>query len=79
MDLLHPEGHKAEVTHFSEKEKDERSLSAISKDDSNSSREALERGDSSFAEKRLVMLLAPQTESTTGEEGEDFFELICLT
>ena len=37
------------------------------------------RRASSFAEKTFLMLDAPQTESTTGKEGEDLFELICLT
>ena len=36
------------------------------------------RRASSFAEKIFLMLDAPQTESTTGEEGEDLLELICL-
>ena len=32
-----------------------------------------------FAEKKLEMLSAPHTESTTGEEEGDLLELICLT
>ena len=70
------------MTHSSEKEKDEISLSAISKDDSSSSRVVLERQlrrDWSLAEKRLEMLSAPHMESTTGEEEGDLSELICLT
>ena len=57
------------MTYSSEKEKDEISSLAISKDDSSSSRVVVERQlrrDWSLAEKRLEMLSAPHTESTTG-------------
>ena len=67
---------------FHKKEKDEISSSAISKDDSISSRVVVERQlrrDWSLAEKRLEMLSAPHTESTMGEEEEDLLELIRLT
>ena len=70
---------RAEVTHSSEKEKEESSSSATSNDDNSFSRGVVERElrrASSFAEKIFLMLDAPQTESTT---GEDLLELICLT
>ena len=70
------------MTHSSEKEKDKISLSAISKDGSSSSQVVVERQlrrDWSLAEKRLEMLSAHHTESTTGEEEGDVLELICLT
>ena len=70
-----------QVTHSSEKQKED-SSSATSNDDNSFSRGVVERElrrASSFAEKILLMLDAPQTESTTGEEREDLLELICLT